>query len=263
MNKTVKVTLIVGAIIVGIGLIVAVIAGFAGGWNFVSTEWNKKVYEAQPSNEITDIDVDFAAGSLEIGFYEGSVIKVEYPENSQISTEFSVVHNTLKMYSVVRWHVQFGWFNKIPTTKVYIPNDMQPVLRLKVDAGTVTVKAGSYKSVDLRMNAGTLKMDNVDCSAIKIQLDAGTINLSKIECQLFSAVLNAGTLKVTHLKCNDVKLALSAGTARVGIDGKKSDYTIWTDVSAGSCNVKNQNGTIYYNLNVVVSAGSAKITFSE
>lgn len=262
MNKTIKVTLIVGSILVGIGLIVVLIAGFASGWSFVSYNWKTKVYTS-PNMEITDIDVDFDAGILEIDFYDGAVVKVEYPESEQITTECSVTGQTLSITSVIRWHVQFGRFNQIPTTKVYIPREMQPVLRLRVDAGMVTVKEGSYKNIELNMNAGTLNMDSVNCNNFKVKMNAGLMNLSKIESSVFSANLSAGTLNVTHLKCGNVGVRLSAGSANVGIAGAKADYSITTDVTAGSCNVKNQYGITSKVLRVEVSAGSAKITFDN
>ena len=263
MNKTVKVTLIVGAILVAIGIILVVIAGFAGGWNLVSSDWEEKVYEAPQDVEITDLDVDFSAGSLEIGFYKGDVIKVEYPENEQVTMRVSVKDNTLHITSVIHWHVQFGWFNPIPATKVYIPYETNLGLKLNIDAGTVTVKAGSFKNIDIKMDAGTLKMSNVFCNNFDVKMNAGTMNLTAIECSVFSANLNAGTLNATHLRCYDANLELSAGTVKVGIDGVKSEYSVLTDVTTGSCNVKSQTGTTLKCVRVKVSAGTAKITFER
>ena len=261
MNKTIKVTLIVGAVLVGIGLIVFLIGGIASSWNFGSTNWESKVYESESDAEITDIDLDFSAGTLEVQFYDGDVVKVEYGESEQITTECKVVNKTLNITSIVHWHVQFLWFNKIPETKVYIPKNMQLGLKLNVEAGVIRIKEGSFTNVDIKMDAGTLTIDNVKCHNFVVNMDAGTMKLSKVESDKFSARLDAGTLNVTRLQCDDIDLELSAGTVKIGVVGNKSDYTIKTDVSAGSCNVKNQSGTTSKILKVGVSAGTAKITF--
>ena len=263
MNKTIKVTLIVGAVLVGLGLIIFLVGGFLNGWQFVSTTWEDKIYESESGVEITDIDLEFAAGTLDVQFYDGDVIKVEYAENDQFTTECEVKNTTLKITSIVRWHVQFLWFNKIPTTKVYIPQNLQLGLKLRAEAGVITVKEGTFGNVDIKMDAGTLTMDKVKCNNFVVNMDAGTMKLSKVESNKFSAQLDAGTLNVTSLKCDNVDLELSAGSAKIGIEGKKSDYTIVADVSAGSCNVKNQSGTTSKTLKVDVSAGSVKISFVD
>ena len=263
MKKSVKIPLIVGAVLICIGLIIVIAVGLLIGWKFETSRWESKVYESDNRVEITDIDLDFSAGSLTVQFYKGNTIKVEYPENNQVTTTFGVTGSTLKIATVVHWRVQFLWFNNIPATTVYIPDGMLVGLKMKVNAGTVTVKTGSYSNVDLKMNAGTLIMDNVDCNGFNVDMNAGTMKLSRIQSATFAADLSAGTLNVTRLKCDDVHLDISAGTAKIGIEGKKSDYSIWTDVSAGSCNVKSQNGATIKKLTVDVSAGTAKITFDE
>lgn len=264
MSKSIKISLILGSIFVCMGLLVVVIVGFTSGWRFKDVEWESRSYESAVDDEISIIDIDFSAGTLDVDFYDGKVVKVEYPHSERLSTECKVNGNTLQIQSVVRWNVQFWGFNKIPTAKVYIPYDMGVALKMCVNAGTVTVQPGTLNSVDLKMNAGTLSMDNVDCGKFTVEINAGTMNLSKIECDVFSAEMNAGTLKATRLKCSNIKVALSAGTAKIGVEGKKSDYSIWTQVSAGSCNVQSQNGaTLDHNLSVVVSAGTVKINFDN
>ena len=98
MSKFVKVVLITGAVLVGVGILVLLIAGFASNWNFTSSKWEDKLYVCDETDAfVTTIDIDFAAGTLNVQYYDGDVIKVEYAENDQITTEIRQVNNTLKI----------------------------------------------------------------------------------------------------------------------------------------------------------------------
>ena len=262
MSKTVKITLITGAIILCVGLLTVLTIGFAYGWDITKSQWESKSYESGENEQISNIDLSFSAGKLKIEFYDGDTIKVDYAENKYVTTKFKVTNETLKISSTIRWHLHFLSFNDMPETKVSIPQSMQLGLKLQINAGTVSVGEGTFNDINIEMSAGTISMSNVTCNKFDLNMSAGMMNISKIVSDSFNADLSAGTLKVTGLKCDDIDLDLSAGTIKLGIVGKKSDYTIKADVSAGSCNVGNLHGGSK-RLSVDVSAGSVNITFDE
>ena len=260
MNKTVKISLIVGSILICIGLIVVLAVGFTSGWNF-ATAWEYRVYET--GEDIFEIDLEFSAGALKVEFYDGDTIKVEYHESREFTTKFTLSGRTLRIATTqVRWYSSFMWFNKIPETKMYIPQNMQLGLKMQVNAGSVNFGAGTFDDVDIKINAGAISMSDVNCSSFKVDMNAGAVNVSQIVSSSFRADVSAGSLHVKSLKCDDIGLDLSAGSAKLNIVGKKSDYTIRTDVSAGSCNVSSQSGGSK-RLTVDVSAGSVTINFDE
>lgn len=262
MNKTIKSTLIAGAILVCIGLVIIIAVGFASKWNFATIDWEEKVYECN-NVEIAYINYEFSAGTLKVEYYEGDVIKVEYPHSNEFTTEFSISHTALNIATTqVRWYNTGFWFNKIPETRVYLPRNVIFGLDLEINAGVVEIGEGQYSKIDVEMNAGTISIDNVASSVFSLELNAGAVNLTRITSGEFAADINAGSLNLKGLKCDKINLEISAGSANISVVGKKSDYTIVADVSAGSCNVTNQLG-VHYNktLSVEVSAGSANITF--
>lgn len=262
MSKIVKTTVITGAILIGIGIIIVIVAGFVSGWNFDTVKWDAKTFESEPGVEISNIDLEFDAGSLKVEFYDGDTIKVEYSESDQITTEFHVTNNTLKITTIVHWHVQVLWFNKIPTTRLYIPQNMQVGLKMNVNAGKINIEEGTFGDIDITINAGSIYMDKVRCNNFDVEMNAGSLRITQIVSNTFNADLSAGSLSVTTLQCDYIGVDLSAGSVKLGIAGKQSDYTIKTDVSAGSCNVKSQSGGSK-RLTVDVSAGSVKILFDE
>ena len=262
MSKSLKKMLITGAVLVVIGIIIILAVGFSSGWQFSFANAEYKTYETDAGAEITDIDLDFSAGTLEISFYDGDVIKVEYPETKQITTECKVTGKTLKINTVLHWHVQFLWFNRIPATKVYIPQNMHLGLKMNVSAGSVSINAGEFTDINIKISAGSISMGDTICNSFDLDMSAGAVDVSKITSNSFNADLSAGALNVKGLKCDSIDLDLSAGSVKINVAGKRSDYTIRTDVSAGSCNVSNQSGGSK-RLTVDVSAGSATINFDE
>ena len=280
MKTTVKV-IIAGAVIICLGMIILVVTGCATGWNFdYDSNWETKTYECDVP--ISKVDLEFSAGTLKVEFYDGDVIKVEYPENKQITTNFSVTGQTLNMATTqLRWHINFWGLNKIPTTKMYIPRNYQLGWKIKINAGNVSFASGVYNDVDVQINAGALSfgyctfgdvnvqmnagstnMDGVNCSKFDVEMNAGSCNVSQIVTDQFNADINAGTLNAKKLQCDDITVILSAGSANLKIAGKKSDYTITTDVKAGSCNVSNKSGGSK-RLGVFVSAGSVTVDFYD
>ena len=269
MNKTIKATLIVGAVLVCIGLVIVIVAGLVSNWKFQTLEWEYKEFTTSVDEEITDIDLQFNAGKLTVEYYKGNQIKIEYYESSEFTTKCYVSKGTLYIATTqTRWFTSFTWIKNIPETKMYIPQDMDkesnPMgLRLQVNAGAVSFNAGDFTTVDVELNAGTLTMNNLYCNSFEAEVNAGTLNMSHVETTSFDAEISAGALKANRVKSFDISLDVSAGSASLGVVGSEYEYSITTDVSAGTCNVKNKNGHTLKTLKVSVSAGSVNVTFDE
>lgn len=263
MNKTIKAAVITGSILICIGLIMVLAIGFTSDWKYTGVQWESKTYESDVDETITSLDLNFSAGKLNIEYYNGATVKVEYSDSKQLTNNFTVSNQTLKIVSTVHWHVQFLWFNNIPETTIYIPQGMRLGLTMRMEAGTFTVDKGIFNDVNIKMNAGTISASNLECHNFKAEMNAGTMKINRMSSDVFTAKVDAGSLNVRGLLSNDINLDISAGSAKIGVDGIKSEYNIKTSVSAGSCNVKNQNGTTLKTITVDVSAGSAKITFDE
>ena len=261
MSRTVK-AVIAGAVIFGVGVVILLVTGLATGFKFDDGgNWEMKSYTCE--QQVNTVKLDFSADALEVMFYDGDEIKVEYPERKNITTQCSVHDGTLTVSSEVHFRVRIWWFNKIPTTKIYIPKSMQLNYKIEVDAGALNFgEGGSYGNVSIRLNAGAINMGDVTCGDFRLELNAGAINFSKLVCDKFDSDVSAGALNVKSLQCDDVKLDVSAGSAKLGIVGAKSDYTIHVDKSAGSCNVSSQSGGSK-RLRVDISAGSVSINFDK
>ena len=262
MNGTVK-AIIAGAVILGIGIAIVLLVLGLNGWDFnVNKNWETHKYEC--ADTVSDIDIDFSAGEMQIEFYDGEQIEVEYSSSERFTTEFKVTNNTLYIStSQVRWYNSFLWFNKIPATKMYIPRSWQLNFDIVINAGAVTfAEGGNYGNIHVELNAGTISMKNVNCMSCNLEVNAGAMNLSDLSCNKLTCEVNAGSVNVKELKCDNINIDISAGSANLVVAGRKEDYTVKVKKSAGSCNLTNQTGTdANKRIDIDISAGSANISF--
>ncbi len=138
----------------------------------------------------------------------------------------------------------FGWF-KVPEMTVKIPQGKVIDFSLEMSAGSAHVQDGEFKNFNFDMSAGSA-------------------NIGNIRCDKFDADLSAGSLHVSGITCDNILIDLSAGSANLTVNGKKSDYYITVDKSAGSCNVSGQQGAASGKvIDIDLSAGSVNVHFTD
>lgn len=284
MKGFVKV-IIAGAVILVLGIGVLVVALGINGWQInVDEDFEMKYYECEDNN--TTLAIDFSAGKLEIDYYEGETIKVEYPENERLSASISEENGKFSFSTNYhhKWNNFFGWFSKnIPTTKIWIPYGDIMNLKLGMNAGSVRIADGEYGSFDVEMNAGSISMGDIICNKLSVEVNAGSVDAKNVtSAEKVNVDMNAGSMRFRSLICPSVDISVSAGsldfakveTSSVDVDvsagsvclemlGAKSDYTIDVDKSAGSCNISNQRGAKDKRIKADVSAGSLNIKFAS
>ncbi|MDE5755887.1 MAG: DUF4097 domain-containing protein [Clostridia bacterium] len=274
--------IIAGSVILGIGIVVLVFALGLNHWQ-LDEDYEMKDYECAEEN--TTLDIDFSAGTLDINYYDGDKIKIEYPESETWTASISEVNGTLSFATEHKrkWNNFSNWFSKIPTTKIWIPQGDIMNVDLNMNAGTVKLADGGYGNLDITMNAGTFSTGEVDCKKLSVKLNAGTISAQKIDsveeasikmnagsinihylvCPSIVSKLSAGSLNISKLQTASVDVNLSAGSVKLVMTGAKSDYDIDVDKSAGSCNISNQRGTKGMSIKAGISAGSLTVKFES
>lgn len=242
MRKSVK-WIIAGAAVFIAGLVLFLVAFGLNGWKYTS---NYKTDSYVCAQTISEIDVDWNAGSVKIEFYEGERVTVEYPYANGYNTKFREIRDGGR-YSLDIYNSVSHWFNTgrdIPEMTVKLPMGTQIDLDVELNAGKVTVSEGAYGKIDIDVNAGTVEIADVKCTSFTGDVDAGDVNVS-------------------GLTCDRIDVDVSAGTVNLGITGAKSEYTIRKRVSVGSCNVDNQTGTASgKNLTIECSVGTVTVSFT-
>lgn len=241
--KSWKIFLSVGIIIFAIGLGVLISGLASGGWKF-GTKLDMQTFTAQEDN--TSLDLSLSAGEMNVEFFDGENIEVDYPTAYPFGYDVTESNGKLSV-KPARNRVFFGWmpwFAK-PKVTIRIPQGKVLDLNLKVSAGTVSVAQGEFKSFNFHMSAGSASIGN-------------------IKCDKFSADISAGSLQVSGIECDKITIDLSAGSANLTVNGAKSDYYITVHKSAGSCNVSGQQGTVAGKvIDIDLSAGSVNVRFTD
>ena len=256
--------IVLGCVIPAVALfIVFVIAAFAlNGW-MVMPEFEMEQYTAQ--EEITELQIDNAVGNVKTEFYDGDRIAIDYPVSDIYTMRIEEKDNgTLTISGLHKKH----WYNvslrpvSFPETVVKIPQNTVLKLDVKVNAGEVYLASGVYAEVSIKLNAGSLKTVNIICSSFDCEINAGAVFVNLLDCKTFDCEVNAGSFNAVRLVCPNIKIDVSAGSFKAEVQGKKEDYTILVDKSAGSCNVSSQTGTDpEKKIDIDVSAGSVEVRF--
>lgn len=273
--------MIAGAVILVVGIVLLVIALGVHGWH-IDDDYDMKYYECTERNTI--LDVDFSAGTLEVNYYDGEKIKIEYPENKILSASVAESNGKLSFATTTKrkWNI-FNWFNKIPTAKIWIPQGEIIDIDLNMNAGVTKLADGEFGDIIIKMNAGTVQMDNASCEklsiemnagsinvknavsteSVKVNLGAGALNIQSLECPLLVGDISAGAVNIGRLQTESVEVDISAGAVKLGMTGAKSDYNIAIQKSAGSCNVSNQSGDKDMRIKANISAGALNVSFES
>ena len=215
--------------------------------------------------EIEELTIKNSAGNVRTEYYEGDKVVVDYPVSDWFEMTIEEKDGTLFVSGLKNKH----WFSfiavsNIPSTVIKIPQGSVLKLDVTVNAGSVALAQGQFKEVDVTVNAGSLGSLGITCTQFTSKLNAGAISFAALKCETLNCKVSAGAFDIDSLTCPLVTVSVSAGSVGVRVNGRKEDYTILVDKSAGSCNVKSQTGTDpEKKIDIDVSAGSVNIAFTQ
>lgn len=260
MKGYVKV-IIAGAVIIGIGIAVLLIALGLNGWSF-APNFTREEFASVEDN--TALDVELAAGELKIEYHDGDKIEISYPVANGYKTVISEKDGKLSIdVNRHRWYI-FTWGVKIPETVIKIPRDKIKDVKIELNAGTVSLAEGAFENVKIKVNAGTVTTGEItECNHFEVNMNAGTVNAAGVQCSEFSLEVNAGSAKIQEVDSAKSTVEVNAGTATVKFAGAAEDYSATVNVSAGSCNGLSTHAGGDKNITVKVNAGSVNVSFEK
>ena len=262
-------TIIAGAVIIGLGVAILLITLGINGWNINvalgNSNFEMKTYNAV--NSVETLKVDFYAGSLEIEFYDGDEVKIEYPENKKYSAEINEENGVLSMSTGSRhwydWFLNWSIIN-LPATKISLPADSKVNLDLELNAGSVDVAGGEYGDTKIHINAGSIEAGAIDCGNLSSELNAGSLDMEKAACSDLKIKMNAGTADINRIYCDNIHAKINAGAMNLEVVGSEKEYGISIKKNAGSCNKSDHHGTHPdKKITGEINAGSLDISFVD
>lgn len=252
--------LIWGGVIALVGVIIILITLGVNGWQIGSTKFTMNNFTAQ--NENTALEIGINDGTLKTEFYDGDKVIIDYPTSDGLEARIIEENGKIIFVSDLKWYKSFfAGCRRIPETIIKLPKDVIFEISCKMNAGTIVLADGNYSNVNLDINAGTFKTNSISCASFTGEMSAGTLSISEAVCNSMNCDLSAGTMNVNRLTCANTKIDISAGTVKLAFTGEQREYAIYTDISAGSCNVGSQAGETDKRIDIDVSAGTVKINF--
>ena len=256
--------IIAGAVILGIGIAILIIALAVNGWkfDFKETEYEMKSYTAE--GKFDTLSVDISAGEVEIVYYDGETIKFDYPENNRFTATVTESNSEISFVSKKKHF--WDWINwgtpSLPKTTISVPQDCKLNLNIDLNAGTINLPDGEFEKLNLHLNAGEIKGNEITASSVECKMNAGAAKFESLQCASSTFKLNAGTIEISRLECDKITANFNAGTATFGVVGTATEYTVDITKNAGSCNIDNHTGTnAAKSITGKMNAGTLKVSF--
>ena len=251
-------TLIAGGVIAAIGLAIMItaICGYgedAKHANFQTVTYTSKTVPSYLSEDI-------GAGSVKTEFYDGDKIVIVYPDSEVLKTSVCEERGLLEFRSKPKWFMSWG-VHDVPQTVVKIPKDSVLNVNIDLDAGKAELAGGTYGEVVLDVDAGYLSCGDIECKSLRVNMDAGKVSVKRVKCELLSCDLDAGDLSIGTADVATANFDVDAGSAYVTFKGSKKEFSIFTRVSAGRCNVSPQTGSTSKRIDIDLSAGKINLDF--
>ena len=246
MSKIIK----IGLILTGAGVLLCLLSyilvgGKWTGYNSKGNDYVSKSYES--GTGITEIKIDESANEVIFKTADTDKITIDYYDDPE-KPMYEITEDAGKLTFSHSGNGSFKLVN----------------IDLAERSTTVTVPADYDGLLDLELSSGSITADDITAGQIKIDNSAGSIVLNNIISAGNVDIENtSGSTEFTNLKAGgDITFDNTAGSIGGSIDGSQSDYTITTDVTAGSCNLPATTGGSK-NLSAKVTAGSIEITFTR
>ncbi len=263
MKGFVKV-IIAGAVIIGLGIAVLLIALGLNGWSFTP---NFEMQDFAAEQENTSLSVNLDAGRLKVEYLEDGSDKIQITYPTAKGWETTISENGGKLTLVGNKHnwYTFTWGVTFPETVIKIPKNTIGTVDITLNAGTVDLAGGEYQSVKIQVNAGTCNVGEISgCNTLDLTVNAGTLNVEGAQCNKVTSEVNAGSATIKKIDSAQTDVTVSAGSATLAFTGAKTEYNATVDVSLGKCEgLETQSGNGDKNISINVSAGSAKVSFSN
>lgn len=253
MGKITKITLVIAAALVAVGMVLAIIGGATGGMQSIHFDRNgfsigpegdrymakdvitKREVQKEFKNIILDVD------AYDVELVQGEEYAVQYSYyKKNTSPVVSVDGTTLNIKADEK--ERDGLFDGLPLLgiksgskiKIYYPENAQlEVIEIDNGAGDVRVKNLGAKELDVSLMLGNVHISNVNVDKMELSLEAGDCNLEDVNASTADLSLKLGDLAAKRVNTKALDAENSSGqiTLQGNFEGKTKVACSLGDVS--------------------------------
>lgn len=274
-NVTKKIAIIATAMI-GLGIILIIIGGLAGGMgpihfgkNGFSIGYEEGTIlkdlktERKSLNEFSDVDVNVDLYDIE--FVPGNEYAVEYTYNKNIKKPIISANGkslTISQNEHINGINLLDGLNLLkgfssPSIKIYYPKNASfDHIRIQNNAGDIQIDYAIAKKIDLELDLGDASLSNVTTDHLGISISAGDCNLTDVIASKGDISSDLGNLSTRNFSAKGLEIENNAGDINL-----QGNFTGKNKIEAdmGDVEVTTTLPEKDYNYNVKVDLGDFKI----
>lgn len=216
MKKSVKLWLLIAAILIAAGLVAFALAMSSVSWDFLkltTKTYETNTYEIGENFDHLSIQMDTADVVFEIS--EDGICRVTCYEEAREKHTVSVLDGTLtvNVVSEEHWYDYIGIGFETPHITVSLPKEQYGKLSVKGDTGDVKIpKELKLESIDVSISTGDVFCSASATQAIEIKVSTGDVRVEDVRARTLSIVASTGKVKVSNVTCEgDALIRVTTG----------------------------------------------------
>ena len=258
MNRVFKISLIIAASLLALGLIIFVIAMSALKWDFSKLDTTKyETNEYEMSEDFNDIIIKTDTADITFLPSETDKVKVVNFEQEKANHSVTVENGALKIEinDTRKWYERFAAFSfKSPKITVYLPKKAYQVLDIESDTGDINIPNNfTFKSIDIVSSTGDITCSSSASDQIKITVSTGNINASNVSSSFIGLTVSTGDIRLDGARAlGEIRIVTSTGDVRVKnatckeieIDGSTSNVKLTNVIASKMLDIDTSTGDI-------------------
>ncbi|NLB61470.1 MAG: DUF4097 domain-containing protein [Clostridiales bacterium] len=183
--------------------------------------------------EISEIDIDWVSGSINVEVYDGDkIIFFEDEgliENHQLRYKVEGGRLTIK-------YMKSGFFTVSVKSKdlvVKIPKDSKPYSLFRIDTVSASINAGNFTSDEVTLDtvSGSVDLTSVTCNLLKVESVSGRVNIADTTTEDFNCDNVSGSI---NFNGNADKIKADSVSGEISISSYTCPKTVNIESVSGS-----------------------------
>lgn len=260
--------------------------------NYVSQEYRTEV------DGIEVLETDLGSDDVTIQYAEGNQFVIQYADDAQNPT-YTITNENGKLkirhqenFSLLsgQWVIDLFGDDKnsidYGEVVIQVPKEYAGAYDIGFSSGSVTMENMSVaEEVAVDMSSGSLNFSDISCQKgiqvvmtsgsvdftnvttkgeLKLDASSGNMDVNKASASKLLIDITSGDVDIEELTVEQgVSVEITSGNVEMGLTDKKENYSIYTDVLSGDCNLPEvyENGS--KEISVSVTSGMVDVTFAE
>ena len=260
MHKGTKIAIIIAAVLLVVGCVMAGIGYTVIGGNITVDYEQKDKYEKRFSDEVNKIEVELRSERVELYVISGDEYVVEYYDNARKYLDVELDGDILRVARNnvrVKWYenIHIGFEEPIVDVRIGVPTEFYGEVELNAGSGGISVEGLTLeKPLQVSVGSGGIGINNVYCSELTASTGSGGMKIDGVTViKDASITAGSGGIRIEELRCGE-KFKAEAGSGAIRLEDCSAD-TVRLKTASGSINFEDFS----YDSSAYISAGSGGV----